>query len=213
MDYPLLVGLKENDRRAVLDVATRRRFKRGEVIFHEGDLGDTFHLIARGRVVIRTTTRDGDVATLAVLGAGTGFGEQAILDPASRRTATAVAIEAAETIALTRGTFEELQDRHPQVQQFLITYLAQRVRDLSALLAEAMYLPADKRVLRRLLALADLYQEEPVPFTQGELARLAGTTRSTTNRVLRAAVDDGLIRLARGRINVLDRDGVAHRSR
>jgi CRP/FNR family transcriptional regulator, cyclic AMP receptor protein len=213
MEYPLLVGLREGDRRAVLDAAVRRRFKRGEVIFHEGDLGDAFHLIAEGRVVIRSTTRDGDVATLTVLGAGTGFGEQAILDPASRRTATALAIEPVETVVLSRSAFMDLQDRYPQVQQFLINHLAERVRDLSTRLAEAMYLPADKRVLRRLLALADLYDHEPVPFTQVELASLAGTTRSTTNRVLQAALDDGLIRLTRGRIEVLDHDAIAERAR
>lgn len=213
MEYPLLAGLNEDDRRAVFEAALRRRFKRNEVIFHEGDLGDTFHLIAKGRVVIRSTTPEGDVATLAVLGAGTGFGEQAILDPTARRTATAIAIETAETVALGRVTFEDLQDRYPQVQRFLIGHLAQRVRELSALLAEAMYLPADKRVLRRLVALAELYQHEPVPFTQVELASLAGTTRSTTNRVLQAAADDGLIELARGRIEILDSSGLARRSR
>ena len=46
----VLTSLDEEDRRRVLSTARRRRFANGEVIVREGDPGDTFHLIAKGRV-------------------------------------------------------------------------------------------------------------------------------------------------------------------
>ena len=50
MDSALLAPLSDDERREVLHLARRRRFKRGEVIKHEGDPGNTLHLIDRGHV-------------------------------------------------------------------------------------------------------------------------------------------------------------------
>jgi CRP/FNR family cyclic AMP-dependent transcriptional regulator len=77
--------------------------------------------------------------------------------------------------------------------------------------------PADKRVLRRLLELGDLYAEADgatvVPLTQEDLAGLAGTSRATVNRVLREEEARGSVKLGRGRTTVLDRDALARRGR
>lgn len=213
MEYALLAGLSEEDRRAVLGSARRRRFARGEIVFHEGDLGDTFHLVAAGRLAVRTTTTAGDVVVLAVFGPGDGFGEHAILDPKARRTATVVALEPSETLALPGAAFEALRAEHPDVDRFLVRYLVGRVLDLSKQLAEALYLPADIRVLRRLLDLDTLYGGGPIPLTQEELASLAGTTRPTANRALQAAVAAGSVVLGRGRVEVVDREELARRAR
>ena len=213
MEYELLAGLAEDDRRAVLSTAIRRRFKRNEVVFHEGDPGDTFHHIASGRVAIRVGTPAGDVATVAVLGPGDGFGEGAFLDPDSRRTGSAVALEATETLSITKTQFDDVRSRHATVDDLLIQHLATQVRRLTTQVTEALFVPADKRVLRRLLHLDALYAGAPIPLTQEDLATLAGTTRPTANRTLQQAVEAGLVAVARGRIEVLDRDGLGRRSR
>jgi len=62
-------------------------------------------------------------------------------------------------------------------------------------------------VLRRLRELAELYGEEGtrvIPLTQEEIAGLAGTSRATVNRVLRAEERAGSLELTRGRTTVLD---------
>jgi CRP-like cAMP-binding protein len=105
MDFPILNGLEESLRRQVLAAARLRRFARGEIVFHEGDPGDTFHLIAKGRFAVRVSTELGETATLAVLGRGDFFGELALLGE-HPRTATVAALEAAETMALHRESFD-----------------------------------------------------------------------------------------------------------
>src|SRR5688500_5079700 len=157
MRWSLLDGIPEDDRRRVLAATRRRRFGRREVLFHEGDPGDTVHLIDRGRVAVRVTTPLGDVATLNVRGAGDVVGELALLDRASRRTATVLALEPTETLAVHRDEFSELRRRHPSADRFLVAILAREVQRLSYLLAEALYVPVDTRVVRRLLALVDIY--------------------------------------------------------
>src|SRR6476660_2554179 len=93
VDWPILDVLSDEERQSFLRACRRRRFARNEVIFHEGDPGDTLHLIARGHVAIRVTTPLGDVATLRVLEPGEFFGELAVVSPAARN-ATALAIDA-----------------------------------------------------------------------------------------------------------------------
>ena len=53
MDWPILSVLSDEDRRALLSTARRRRFARNEVVFHEGDPGETLHLLSKGHVAIR----------------------------------------------------------------------------------------------------------------------------------------------------------------
>src|SRR6185312_2971400 len=83
-DFPLLRGLDQAERRRVLATGTPRRFAAREIVFHEGDPGDTLHLVVTGRLAARSTTPLGQTATLNVLGAGDAVGELAVLDPAAR---------------------------------------------------------------------------------------------------------------------------------
>lgn len=208
MEYELLAGLSDGDKRAVLQQARRRKFKRGEVLFHEGDPGATFHLLAGGTVGVRVTTMAGDVAMISVLGAGMSFGEQALLPGTSERTATIIALEDVETLSLTRDDFHELRREHEAIGDALLEELARQVRHLSTQLAEVAYLSADQRVFRRVLQLHDVFSLGVVPITQDDIASMAATTRSTANRALQDAVDKGFLQLGRGKFEVLDRAGI-----
>lgn len=218
MEWPLLEGLPEEDVRRVLSMARRRTFDRGEVVFHERDPADTLHLIKKGRFAVRVNTRLGDSAILAVLGPGESFGELALLsEEEAIRSATVMALEAAETESVHRIDFERLRREHPQVTDVLIRILSEQVRRLSRHLVEALYVPVDTRVRRRLLDLVAIYGdgqgEAVVPLTQEHLAELAGTSRATVNRVLREEAERGTVRLGRGRTTVLDPDALAARTR
>jgi CRP/FNR family cyclic AMP-dependent transcriptional regulator len=212
----LLDTLADDDRRRLLATTRRRKFAAGEVIFHEGDRGDSVHLIERGHVAVRVGTALGDVATLTMLGPGSAFGELALIDGNERRSATVVAIDATDTRVVDHGEFERLRRDYPQIERFLVELLAAQVRRVSGLAVEAMFVPADTRVLRRLLEVAQQFGEHGgtvIALTQDDLASMAGTTRPTANRVLKRAETDGLLRLGRGRIEIIDADRLAKRAR
>jgi CRP-like cAMP-binding protein len=217
MEFRLLEPLPAETRRELLSRARRRRFAPGEVVFHEGDPGDAMHLLAKGHVAIRVTTPLGDTATLRVLRAGDHFGELSVVSPAPRN-ATIVALDATETLVVHRDDVEQLRRGHPAVDRFLVDTLVQEVRRLSVLLAEALYLPVEKRTWRRLLALTTIYARDAdattvIPLTQEDVAGIVGTTRPTINRLLRDAERDGLLRMSRGRIDVIDRAALERRCR
>jgi CRP/FNR family transcriptional regulator, cyclic AMP receptor protein len=212
MEWELLAGLSDAARRDVLASSRRRRFARNEIVFHEGDAGDSLHLLDRGAVAVRVSTPLGDVATLTVLGPGQFFGEGALLAPDARRTATIVALAKVETLVLDRSRFDELRRDHRDVDEVVVGALAAQVRRLSAHLLEALFVPVERRLFRRLLALTEVFGDE-IPLRQDDLASMAGTTRPTANRLLREAEDAGDISLARGQITVIDRHSLDRRGR
>jgi CRP/FNR family transcriptional regulator, cyclic AMP receptor protein len=198
MEWTLFSAVPEEAVRAVLAIARRRTFARGEIVFHRGDPGNALHLIAKGRFAVRITTPLGSTATLAVRGRGDAFGELALVSERHERTATVQALEPAETRSVLREDFERLRREHPSVDAILVAILAERVTRLSEQLTEAYYLSADDRVVRRLADLAELY-DGSVPLPQEALAELAGTSRATVNRVLRRLEQSGVVSLGRAR--------------
>ena len=94
----------------------------------------------------------------------------------------------------------------------LIDALAARVRRLSELLVEALYVPADRRVLRRVAELAADWREAELALTQDDITGLAGTSRATVNRVLRDARHAGRWSSAGG-ASVRDADALRRRVR
>jgi CRP/FNR family transcriptional regulator, cyclic AMP receptor protein len=216
VEWQLLADVPEEALHALLTIARRRTFERNEVVFHRGDPADSLHLIRRGRFSVRIATPLGDTAMLSVRGPGDAFGELALLGREPVRSATVSALEPGETHSIYLGDFERLRREHPLVNDVLVGILTDRLRRLSDQLVEAYYVPADRRVLRRVCELAELYgRGEPevvVPLTQEEIAELAGTSRATVNRVLREAERRGAVELRRGRTAVLDPEELGRRA-
>jgi CRP/FNR family cyclic AMP-dependent transcriptional regulator len=216
MNWAILGVLSDDDQRALLSTARRRRFSRNEVIFHEGDPGESLHLVSKGHVAIRVTTPLGDVATVRVIQPGDFFGELAVISPAPRN-ATAIALDAVETLVVHRDQFRDLLERQPSVQGLLVEALVTEVRRLAVQLLDALYVPVERRVWRRLLELESVFGDGSGPavisLTQEDLAQVVGTTRPTMNRLLRDGEAAGILRVARGRVEIVDHDRLARRAR
>jgi CRP-like cAMP-binding protein len=217
MEWRLLAGVPPEQVRELLSIARRRTFARNELVFHRDDPGDSLHLISRGRFSIRVMTPLGDVATVAIRGPGESFGEMVLIAEEPRRSATVTALEQAETFAVYRAEFERLLRNQPQTNDLLFRFLTNEVRVLNERLLEALYLPVDKRLRRRLVELAQLYGDgsdgpTPVPLTQEVIAELTGASRPTVNQVLREEERRGTIELQRGKTVVLDIESLTRRS-
>lgn len=215
MRWRLVLGVPDEDVRRLLSVARRRRFSRNEVVFHRDDPGDSLHLVVSGRFAVQIMTPLGETATIAIRGPGDSFGEMALVTEGMRRSATVEALEEAETFAVHVDDFNRLRKEHPSVNQVLIGFLAEEVRRQNQLLLEALYIPVERRLLRRLAELSALYasNESVIPLTQEQLAEMAGTSRATVNKVLREEQARRTVELHRGRIVVLDTDELSRRAR
>lgn len=213
MEWELFTGVPPEDVQRVLAVARRRRFARGEVVFHQDDLAESLHLVAAGRFAITRRTSLGEEALLAIRQTGEAFGELALISE-QRRSATASALEAGETLSVLFDDFDHLRVRHPGVDRMLVALLAAQLKRMDQLLAEAYYESAERRVIRRLLDLGHVYggDEQPIRVTQDQLAALAGASRATVNAVLSEERRRGTIEVRRGATLILERDALARRA-
>jgi CRP-like cAMP-binding protein len=216
VEWRLLADVPPEQVRDLLKIARRRTFSRNEVVFHRDDPGDSLHLINKGRFAIRVMTPLGDTATIAVRGPGESFGEMALVG-GMRRSATVAALEDGETFSIYQREFAQLRHEHPAVNEVLVSFLVSEVRMLNERLLEALYVPVERRVVRRLVELAELYPAADgvaeITLTQETIAELAGAKRPTVNRVLREEAERGLIELLRGRVRVLDIGALRSRGR
>jgi CRP/FNR family transcriptional regulator, cyclic AMP receptor protein len=207
VEFEVLADLPASERQLVIDQCVVRRFARGGVIVHQGDVGEEFWLIESGRVALRVTSPSGEAVTLSVLSPGQAFGEMALVGR-RRRTATATALEPVVARAMSQNSFEALRRSHPAVDRLLVDILASRVDRLSTQLAEALYLPVDIRLARRLLTLCEVYRRgtDPVELrlTQEDIALVVGTSRPTANQILNRLSAEGTVELGRGVVRVVD---------
>ncbi|HET7702588.1 MAG TPA: Crp/Fnr family transcriptional regulator [Candidatus Limnocylindrales bacterium] len=218
---PLFAGLADDGLVSLVQGMRVRRFRRGETVFHVGDPGDALFIVMSGSIKITLPADTGDEAILATLRPGDFFGELALLDGAPR-SATAVAIEATETYILPRDRFRELIATEPVMREALLATLAAEVRRLTNHVEELHFLDITGRLASRLARMAGEAGATPLPegairlagpLTQGDLAAMIGCTRQSVNKLLGMFSDDGLIRLEKDRIVVLDLDGLARSAR
>jgi len=195
----------------------RRRFRRNEVIFHQGDPGDSLHVVASGAVKIVLPSAEGEEAIIATLRPGDFFGELALLDD-SPRSATASALEASDTLVLPRLVFVELLDTLPGLRDALLAGLARELRRLTSHVEELHFLDLAGRLAMRLTRLAREAQPDVSgqirlswPYTQSDLAAMIGGTRQSVNRLLSELVDDGLISIEQDALVINDLDQLARR--
>jgi CRP/FNR family transcriptional regulator len=188
-----------------------RRYKKGELIFDQGEPGDSLFLIVSGRVRIFLASPDGREATIRILEPGTSFGELAVLDRAPR-SAGVMAYDDTVVLALYRDDFMTLLRASFPLVEHVIQLLAERVRYNTAYTERLAFLSVPGRVAALLVQLADSALvgtgSVRLALTQQELADFANTTREWVNRALRDFADRGLVRLERGAVIVLDRPGL-----
>jgi CRP/FNR family cyclic AMP-dependent transcriptional regulator len=194
----------------IVNTMARRRYRRGEVIFHQGDPGDALHIVARGRVKIVLTSPDGDEAIVATVGLGDFFGELTLIDGAPR-SATATAVEPVETLVLARDQFRQLLATNPTLRDNLEVGLAAEVRRLNDHVEELHFLDLEGRIAAHLVRLAQRAQpgargavELPFDYSQRDLAAMIGGARQSVNRVLRGLEREGLVRIKGNRLFISD---------
>jgi serine/threonine protein kinase len=197
---PLFAAIPADDLCELSRHLTRRRYRKGEIIFHKDDFGSTLHIIESGNVKISIASEGGEETVLSYLGPGDFFGELALLDE-KPRSATVTSVEATHTWALERGDFLDFLKWYPDAAIRILAVLAQRLRDVNAHLEDIIYSDPSARVAGTLLKLMQTHGSETpqgweitLPLTQPELAGMAGVPKATVGRLLRQFHTAGVLR-------------------
>jgi CRP/FNR family transcriptional regulator len=194
----------------VAQVAVPRHWDRGEVIFREGDVGDTCYVLRSGAIVLTREHQDGRTVALAELRAGMLFGELAMFR-GETRSATAEVVEPASAVALLSGDMQRLIRRSPELALKLLASLAERVSRTNERLLQQSFQTVAGRVASALLSQTVSRQADGasdsdvlIRSTQAEIAQLAGTSRESCSRFLATLERAGIVTLGRGKVTVHD---------
>jgi CRP/FNR family cyclic AMP-dependent transcriptional regulator len=191
----------------------RRRYAAGSFLFLEGDPAGAVFGVLRGSVRLAAATDDGRDVVLRLVRRGGLFGELAAIDELPR-SASAVAVEETEVVAVTAAAFNRFVEQHPQVAVALLRLLAERVRATTRLHVASRSPDVLRRLASRLDELAAELGGAPgspvsLQMSHSDLAGWIGTNRETASRALGRLRALELVATGRGRIELLDRRGLA----
>jgi CRP/FNR family transcriptional regulator len=205
----MFAGLNQAQLEELARVAVPRSYEGGQVIFREGDEGDTFFVVRSGAVKI-TREHGGRTIALAELRAGDMFGELSMFG-GEVRSATATALEPTSAVALLAGDIRRLLTGNPEIAFKMLEAMADRVRRTNQRLANQSFQTVAGRVAGVLLQLVNARQSEGagdhdvlVETTQADIAQLAGASRESASRFLATLEREGLVTTQRGRVIVHD---------
>lgn len=103
-----------------------RKYYDGEVVYWEGEHGDTMYIIQKGRVRVSKITGEGD-ATVDILGPGDVFGEMGLFAQEPRST-TVTAIEDCQILSIDKEKFFKSISRDPSIAFNLLRIMSDRLR-------------------------------------------------------------------------------------
>jgi CRP/FNR family transcriptional regulator len=211
---PVFRKLKPDDRERVAAVARLASYRRGELIFREGDPSDRFVMVAAGRVKVFKMTPSGKDVILEIFGPGDPLGAVAVYEgfpfPAS-----AVALEDTICVAIGKQAFFQLLEAYPTLVRGLLLGLTHRLVELTNRLADLSGGRVETRFARLFLKLSEESGRAerdgvfiPLSLSRQELADLTGTTIETAIRIMSRWRKEGVVRTEKEGFMLLDREAL-----
>ena len=160
------------------------RYRRGQVIFAQGDAGHDVRYLQKGAIKLSVLSRIGKEAVVAMLVPGDFFGE-GVLAGQSVRIGTATAIAASSVLTIEKEAIVRLLHEQPAFADRFLSYMLQRNIRIEADLVDQLFNSSEKRLARTLLLLARYGDDNPTrtlpKISQETLAEMIGATRSRVN--------------------------------
>lgn len=194
---------------ALAAIAMPQEEPAGKTIQLEGDPADAMYIVVAGRVKIYRLSASGREQVMNVIGRGGHFNTVAMFDggpcPANAEAMTDLSL-----LRVPREELLRLVDEHPALARALLREFTGRLRHLVNLVDTLALHTVQGRLAGLLLDQAEAAERgEPAPpLTQAEMAARLGTVREMVSRTLKSFETLGLIRLERGTIVILSREGL-----
>lgn len=208
---PVFQRVLSEDRARIGAVSQVRDYRRGDLVFDEGDPPSFFFIVLTGRVKVFKRTPDGHERILEIFGAGGLLGAVATYE--SRPfPAAAAAIEPATCLLTPSKDFFALLESQPSLVRGMLGSLSIRLMELTSRLAELTGGRVDTRFARLFLKLADQMGHPgrggtfvPMALSRQELADLTGTTIETCIRIMSRWNKDNVLLTDKDGFVILDR--------
>jgi CRP-like cAMP-binding protein len=203
---PLFEGLPADQLKDLVSIVTNQVFRRGELIFSEGEEGSGFYVVNTGRVKIYKLSSEGKEQILHIFGPGEPFGEVPVFT-GQKFPANAEAMEESRVFFFPKRSFVDLIKTNPSLALNMLGILSRRLRRFTALIDDLSLKEVPGRLAAYLLYLSRQRRsstELELSITKAQLASLLGTIPETLSRILARMTAQGLIETQGRRIRILD---------
>lgn len=209
---PLFGQLDVNELAQLVRHSRAVRLAKGQELFHKGDPGSELFVILAGRLKAVTTSENASDVLFSLMDAGEVCGELALLSGAER-SASVVAVEPCDLLALERRGFLQVLRHQPEVGVKLLAALAGRLQRVSELVEDTVFLNLPAQLAKKLVALDEAYGEAcetgsriGMRLSQLDLGNMIGTSRESVNKQMRAWTEDGILPMDRGIVTIRRRE-------
>lgn len=194
-----------NDMKNLFDsLPYTKSFAKGEIIYHQGDIADSFYYIKKGKATVFMISPDGMEKTLNTAAKGELIGEGAFFDH-KPRVSSAKAVTASELTIIDKKILLDLIQKNPPIAFELLEILATRIRLLTTQLDSMTFMQADARIAKLLL---DDMVDGKVSLTHEEIALTVGVSRITVTKTLSRLSSQGILATHYRGIKILDKAGL-----
>lgn len=207
---PLFQGLQSEYLEQMAKICHLKPYKKGMSVFFEGDPGDGFYLVAKGKVKVFKNSVDGKEKILHILSSGEPFGEVAVFTGKSF-PASAQVISDSNLVFLPRREFIALISKNPSLSLNMMGVLTQRLKQFATQIENLALKEVPGRLANYLLLLTEEQENESavqLSVTKGQLASLLGTISETFSRILAKMNHHQLIQVEGRTIQILDIEGL-----
>ncbi len=175
----------------------------------EGDSDTPAFFVLRGAVRVFRTNLEGREQTLIILREGEGMNLPAAFADSRATSASAAAVGEVEVLMIGLDGLRDVTRQHVRIAEAILRHLSNRLQHLSSLVYDLSLLSVRARLARFLLAQSREPTDGPVRWTHAQIAARIGTVRVVVSRTLSSLADEGVVRLNRQRIEVVDPDALA----
>ncbi|HEV3472661.1 MAG TPA: Crp/Fnr family transcriptional regulator [Actinomycetota bacterium] len=196
-------GVDASTLAAITSAGSVRHYRRGQILFAEGDPAESLYVVVEGLVKIYVVSEDGSEMNLGLFGPGMMFGEVALAD-GGQRSAFAEITEDSFLFSLGREDLFDLLDTHPILVRSYLHELGTRVRALTDRTEDLVFRDLQSRVAKQLLILAGEEDKIELKVSQQEIANMVGGSRPTVNQILKHFESRGYITVDNRRIDLND---------
>ena len=208
----LFNGLSLQQLDEVASIVADKKYKKGELIFADGDDGIGFYIVISGRVKVYKVSPDGKEQIMHIFGPGQPFAEVPVFE-GSRYPANAGAMEPSRLFFFPKKAFVELIHANPSLAMNMLASLSQRLKQFSYLIESLSLKEVPGRLASYLLYLSDKngsIDEFDLDIAKSQLASLLGTIPETLSRIFTKLSQKELISINGPRIMILDRTGLEY---
>lgn len=198
---PIFSNLEDKQLEMITGVITRKKYKKGEVIFLQGSFLDGLYIINSGKIKIFKYTKEGKEQILYILSDGDFFGELSLLK-AEEVSFNAEAMEDVNICMIEKKNFDKILALNPEISVKILDVVGGRLSKLETLVQSLSTKDIEARIAQMLLELAEEFGiqkkdtiEMEIPLTREDMANFIGVTRETISRKLSLLHDEGIIDL------------------